>query len=130
VTSVTPTKKRKEQMKVSTKAALAILALGASAAIIVAQDSGQQAAGQGPRPHRPAPPVIAALDANHDGFVDESEIANASSALKTLDKNGDGKLTMDELMGPPPKRGGGPAGHHRPPSREGGQSAAPVDGSN
>ena len=53
------------------------------------------------------PPVIHALDANHDGVVDADEIANAPAALKTLDKNGDGKLTMDELMPPPPQGMGG-----------------------
>jgi len=68
----------------------------------------------GPGPHRPPPPIIGALDANHDGVIDETEIANASAALRTLDKNGDGKLTMDELFPPPPRgegrppRGGGP----------------------
>jgi len=30
------------------------------------------------------------------------EIANATAALKTLDKNADGKLTRDEFMGKPP----------------------------
>ena len=40
-----------------------------------------------------------ALDANHDGVIDANEIANAPAALKTLDKNGDGKLTPDEFMG-------------------------------
>src|SRR5258706_93917 len=54
--------------------------------------------------------VIGALDANHDGVVDATEIANAPVALKSLDKNGDGKLTPDELIGPRPKgmRPGGP----------------------
>ncbi|HWH72425.1 MAG TPA: hypothetical protein VNT26_23895 [Candidatus Sulfotelmatobacter sp.] len=42
------------------------------------------------------------MDANADGMLDEAEIANASAALKTLDLNGDGKLTADELMPPPP----------------------------
>ncbi|HTS16110.1 MAG TPA: EF-hand domain-containing protein [Verrucomicrobiae bacterium] len=67
----------------------------------------------GPRPgnmppdgmdgHRPpAPAIVRALDANHDGVIDSNEIANASAALKTLDKNGDGKLTPDEFMGPRP----------------------------
>ena len=46
--------------------------------------------------HTP-PPIIVALDKNKDGVIDAEEIANASAALKTLDKNGDGKLTMDEL---------------------------------
>jgi Ca2+-binding EF-hand superfamily protein len=52
-------------------------------------------------------PLMAALDANHDGVIDEKEIANASAALKTLDKNGDGKLTRDELF---PQRQGGQGG--------------------
>ncbi|MBI5774808.1 MAG: hypothetical protein HZA89_13820 [Verrucomicrobia bacterium] len=59
---------------------------------------------------RMRPPVMAALDANNDGVVDESEIANAAAALKKLDKNGDGKLTMDELMPPRPQGAGGPGG--------------------
>jgi hypothetical protein len=60
----------------------------------------------GQRP--PPPPLVAALDVNHDGVIDSNEIANASAALKTLDKNGDGKLTEDELFPPPPagQRGG------------------------
>jgi hypothetical protein len=63
-----------------------------------------------------------ALDANGDGIIDEKEIANASAALKKLDKNGDGKLTPDELRPPRPEgargRPGGPPpegeGHPRP----------------
>jgi hypothetical protein len=69
----------------------------------------------GPRP--PAPPLIGALDANHDGIIDEKEIANASDALKKLDKNGDGKLTMEELRPPrplPPQRGDLGDGPDRP----------------
>ena len=54
--------------------------------------------------------MVRALDANHDGVVDADEIANASAALKTLDKNGDGKLTIQELMGPRPQMHGGPNG--------------------
>ena len=41
-------------------------------------------------------------------MIDETEIANASAALLTLDKNGDGKLTMDELLPPPPPWWDGP----------------------
>ncbi len=56
-----------------------------------------------------------ALDANKDGVIDESEIANASAALKSLDKNGDGKLTGEEIR--PPRRdgqaGGGQGGQGR-----------------
>ena len=46
-------------------------------------------------------PVLAALDADHDGEISESEIQNAAAALKTLDTNGDGKLTQDELLPDP-----------------------------
>ena len=97
-----------------------LLALGASAMLAVAQDNNNDAPpaggpdqrGPGMGGHRPPPPaIIRALDANHDGVIDADEIANASAALKTLDKNGDGKLTMREAMGPrPPMRGGRPDG--------------------
>jgi hypothetical protein len=58
------------------------------------------------------PAIVRALDANHDGIIDSNEIANASAALKTLDKNGDGQLTREEYLGkrpgPPPDEDGGP----------------------
>ncbi len=46
--------------------------------------------------------LVAALDVNQDYFVDADEIKNASQALLKLDKNGDGKLTAEELQNPPP----------------------------
>jgi hypothetical protein len=52
---------------------------------------------------------------NHDGVIDADEIANAPAALRTLDKNGDGKLTPDEFAGPRPPRRGGPANDGNPP---------------
>jgi hypothetical protein len=62
--------------------------------------------GQGPDEQKPpVPPLIAALDANHDGVIDAKEIESASAALKTLDKNSDGKLTMEELRPPRPQGG-------------------------
>lgn len=54
-------------------------------------------------------PVVAALDTNGDGIIDETELANAVASLKKLDKNGDGKLTQDELR-PAGMGGRGPGG--------------------
>ncbi len=78
-------------------------------------------------PQRPAPPegmrhpvspLMKALDSNADGELDATEIANASTSLLTLDKNGDGQLTPDELR---PDRPGG----HGP---DGGPGGPPPDG--
>ena len=57
-------------------------------------------------------PMFAALDANGDGTIDAAELANASVALKKLDRNGDGKLTDDEVRPAFGGRGGpgGPGG--------------------
>ncbi len=111
------------------KIALTIMALGLTLpAITQAQDSGTPPP---PRGHRPPPPLIAALDANHDGVIDESEIANASAALKALDKNGDGKLTRDELRpaGPGPKADAtgtdNPPPPHKRPAGPDGAGAGP-----
>lgn len=49
-------------------------------------------------------PVLAALDANHDGEISASEILNAPAALLTLDKNRDGQLTEGELLPDPAVR--------------------------
>ncbi|HVW11673.1 MAG TPA: hypothetical protein VHC90_23985 [Bryobacteraceae bacterium] len=49
-----------------------------------------------------------ALDADHDGEISSAEIANAPAALKTLDRNGDGQITNDEVMPQFGGRGFGP----------------------
>ena len=145
-------------MKTTSKTAIVLLALGASAWMVTAQD-GNGPPPRGERPQRegpagpggpgqlgergqpgepggpgrdgqrpPPPPLMAALDVNHDGVIDEEEIANASEALKKLDKNGDGKLTLDELRPPRPEgdfRAGGPAGRRGPDDRRGPEGRRP-----
>lgn len=74
------------------------------------------------RPRFPNP-VLEAIDADKNGELSADEIANAATALKTLDKNSDGKLDMAEMRpnfegmgrgfgGPPggPGFGGGQGG--------------------
>jgi len=90
--------------------------MGLGAALTFAQDAPDRTPREGrPGPGGPGPgpgggprfvmPLMQALDANGDGIIDETEIANASAALKKLDKNGDGKLTPDELRPPRPEGG-------------------------
>jgi hypothetical protein len=125
-------------MKMKTALTLAAV-LGALSLTAYAQDAGGPPQGGpggpggqgggpgGPGSHRPVPAIIAALDANHDGVIDADEIANASAALKTLDKNGDGKLTRDEYMGKPPGRppGGGGGGQGGGANNDGPQGPPP-----
>jgi len=68
------------------------------------QGQGQGQNQGGPRNgQRPPPPqLLIALDTDKDGVISADEIANASAALKTLDKNGDGELTREEFGPPPP----------------------------
>ena len=60
--------------------------------------TGPPRAGRGREPL--VPPLMAALDANRDAIIDAEEIENAPAALRKLDRNGDGKLTPDELRFP------------------------------
>ncbi len=121
------------------------LSAGLSAFTLAAQDNARpehprpgprERGPDGPGHKPPMPPIIGALDANHDGVISTEEIANASAALKTLDKNGDGQLTMEELRpklppgagepkdGPPP-RGPRPDGEKNFPRPDGDKNFHP-----
>ena len=57
-----------------------------------------------PPPH----PLERALDLDGDREISADEIAKAVDSLKKLDKDGNGKLSRDELRPPPPPDRGGP----------------------
>jgi Ca2+-binding EF-hand superfamily protein len=60
-------------------------------------------AGGAPPPGAPPVGLFALLDTDRDGEISTSEIVAAGSVLLKLDRNGDGKLTPDEVFpgGPP-----------------------------
>jgi hypothetical protein len=95
-----------------------LIALTAGLSVIQAQSVTAPASGSpkaaAPRAQAPPPLVVATLDANHDGIIDAGEIANASRALKSLDKNGDGNLSREELRRGRPTRATNPAASTRP----------------
>ena len=80
-----------------------LLMLAAAICVSAVGSNAQDKPADGQR--RPGNPIIAALDANGDGTIDATEISNAPAALRKLDKNGDGKLTREELR--PAGRGEG-----------------------
>ena len=92
---------------------LAALIIGGIGALH-AQDGGPggRRGGQGRPDMMRRFPLMMALDADGDGVISAEEINNATAALRKLDKNGDGKLTEDELRPEfPGGRGGdGPGG--------------------
>ena len=71
-------------------------------------------------------PIMAALDADGNGEISASEIEGAVAALKKLDKNSDGKLTMEELM-PEGMMAGGPGGGPGGPGGPGGGFGDPAE---
>lgn len=88
------------------------LTLVIAASLLHAQPHGPDRA---PRT-RPLPPLFVALDANQDGVLDATELANAVAALKKLDRNRDGRLTPEEYRPPRPDGAEPPPGARAEPA--------------
>jgi Ca2+-binding EF-hand superfamily protein len=83
-----------------------LIAAAAVCAVVMAlnaQDKPAENQGQRGRGN----PLFAALDTNGDGVIDATEINNAPAALRKLDKNGDGKITREEVRPAGGRRRGG-----------------------
>ena len=97
---------KKNWYGVGTAVGAAIIAL--CAATVTAQDPAQ---GRGPGRGGPprGMPIMMILDENCNGVVDVDEIARAPQLLLKLDRDGDGRLTREELRPPRPENGNPPA---------------------
>ena len=83
-----------------------LIALTAGLSVLEAQSAPVSGSPKASTPRAKAQPplVVATLDANHDGVIDAGEIAKASQALRSLDKNADGSLSPEELRRSRPTR--------------------------
>ncbi len=93
---------------------LAIAAMLLAAATLAQGPGGEgRRGGRGQEGMARMVPVLGALDADRDGRLSAAEVTAAPAALKTMDRNGDGRLGRDELQPPRPGGrgpGGGPGG--------------------
>jgi Ca2+-binding EF-hand superfamily protein len=110
-----------------TLVAAGVVGAGAAAGL-VAQNRGAE--GFGP----PGSRIAAALDADRDGVISADEIRSSVTALKTLDHNGDGRLSADEWrpafgpggpVGPGGRGDGAPGGRRGRGEEVGGPGGAP-----
>lgn len=87
----------------------AVMAMAGGSAL--AQPGGPGGPGGG-RSFQMPNPIFDALDADKDGVISAAEMQNAAAALKPLDKDGDGKISREEVRPQFPSRGdgGGPGG--------------------
>jgi Ca2+-binding EF-hand superfamily protein len=86
--------------------------------IVKLAEANRQQAGGGGRGEGRGPDqfdvAFNALDTDHDGEISAEEINRAATSLKTLDKNGDGQITNDEVT---PAFGGRGFGRGRGPDQ-------------
>ena len=82
------------------------------AAIACQAQEERQGPPEGGHPPHPPMPLIQTLDSDRDHKISAAEIAASGEALKALDENGDGELTLDELLPEPPE--GAPPPPHGP----------------
>jgi Ca2+-binding EF-hand superfamily protein len=97
-------------MKTNLQVALLVTLCWLGATSAVHAQEGRPGGRGGPRDMMRMLPVMTALDADGDGVISAEEINNASVALRKLDKNGDGKLTENEIRPNFPPGGRGPGG--------------------
>ena len=80
--------------------------------VIEGRLDGEPRPGKPPRPERPpgaGPPrggLFLLFDADRDGKLSSGEISAAAEVLKKLDRDGDGSVTLEELMAAAPRPGG------------------------
>lgn len=119
-TTVVLAKPNQKTMKLHKTHLALLLALGATAGLLQAQDEPSDRQGPPPPPHGgghrppPPPPIIVVLDVDKNSEISAEELAKATESLKTLDKDGDGKLTIQEICPPPP----GPRGKGQKPKKQ------------
>src|SRR2546422_6497108 len=113
--------------KIATLIALTVGLSALHAQSATAPASGRQT-GSTQRPKPATPLVVATLDANHDGVIDAVEIKNAVTALKSLDKNADGRLTREELRRSRPTRAASTAASPRPMKKRSSAGVSETEG--
>lgn len=86
----TPDSARPHSFPTSLRFVIAAVALSGLYPAVLSAQSNRPPGRTGPAP------VVSALDLNHDGKIDASEIAKATQSLGRLDTNRDGRLTEDE----------------------------------
>ena len=119
-----------------TRSILWLAALPAAGFVLTAAVAEPPAGPPRDRPQGPADRLRAALDANGDHELDETELENAAAALRSLDADGNGRIDRQEfrppLPPPPPREFGDRGPERRPegrPPREGGpEFRRPRDG--